>query len=117
MIKELFANSVWFLIYQVLVGLFPSLVHFYKARVFSKKSEKYFFKLMTDSLELRRQQQDNSRVDFLNYLLDLQKKTDLPTHILGAHIMTFLTDGFVTTASALAHCLLGVGLNFSISTN
>lgn len=77
-------------------------------QLFPPKTTKYFFDLMSGAIQLRRKQGNSSRIDFLNYLLQLQDKKKLPNEIMAANIMTFLTDGFITTAHSIAHCLLGV---------
>ncbi|XP_065365374.1 uncharacterized protein LOC135958399 [Calliphora vicina] len=112
MIHKLFDQSIMFLIYQIVVGLLPSLKHFYKMTLFPKKSRKFFFNLLQQSIDMRRQQNDGGdRVDFLNYLIQLQDKKGLSTNEMASHVMTFLTDGFITTASVIAHCLLGLARN------
>ncbi|XP_037827149.1 uncharacterized protein LOC119615139 [Lucilia sericata] len=112
MIKGLFGQNSMFLIYQILVGFLPSLKHFYKAKVFPDKSREFFFHLMQQSIDMRRQQGSvGERGDFLNYLLQLQDKKGLNTNEMASHIMTFITDGFITTASVVAHCLLELARN------
>lgn len=112
MIKSLFDQTFIFLAYQVAVGLVPSLKYFYKMRIFPENSRKFFFHLMQQTIDMKRQQGNgDERVDFLNYLLKLQDKKGLSTNEMASHVMTFLTDGFITTASVIAHCFLGVSRN------
>lgn len=92
-----------------MAGLIPGLRHFYKMSLFSDKSTKFFFNLMSQSIDVRRQQSNAAeRMDFLNYLLQLQDKKSLSTNVMVSHVMTFLTDGFATTAHTVNHCFLGV---------
>ncbi|XP_065362737.1 probable cytochrome P450 28a5 [Calliphora vicina] len=113
MITQIFEQNFIFIFYTIILGLFPSLSNFIKIRFFPKKSEEFFVKIMQDSVELRRSQKEQgvneSRVDFLNYILQLQEKKKLSTLDLAAHTMTFLSDGFETTGSVLSHALLLLG--------
>uniref|UniRef100_A0A1I8M3K8 Cytochrome P450 n=2 Tax=Musca domestica TaxID=7370 RepID=A0A1I8M3K8_MUSDO len=112
MIKKLFTLTPSQIVYQIIIAFLPSLNKYWKATFFSKTSTKYFFDLMADSIKLRRQEQSNkNRADFLNFLLQLQEKKNLSTTILTANAMTFLTDGFLTTAQSISHCLLGLARN------
>ncbi|XP_061399976.1 probable cytochrome P450 28d1, partial [Musca vetustissima] len=112
MIKNLFTLTPSQIIYQLTIAFLPSLKNYLKATFFSKASTKYFFDLMADSIRLRRQEQSNkNRADFLNFLLQLQEKKKLSNTILTANAMTFLTDGFLTTAHSISNCLLGLARN------
>ncbi|GBP04418.1 Probable cytochrome P450 28d1 [Eumeta japonica] len=66
-----------------------------------------------NSLNLRKSQRDKGvnedRVDFMNYLMQLQEKKNLTIPQLTSHTMTFLVDGFETTAGVLSHLLLLLG--------
>lgn len=97
---------------MTLVGLLPSLTKVKKLRFVPKPIEDFFIGLMESSLKHRKSQGVNEdRVDFLNYMLHLQEKKNLTLPELTSHTMTFLLDGFDTTANALAHCLLLVSLD------
>ncbi|XP_075154534.1 putative cytochrome P450 28d1 isoform X1 [Haematobia irritans] len=110
-VHELFKPSTSLILHQIAIALVPSLKNIWKVTFFSKSITKYFFDLMEGAIELRRKQGDNSRVDFLNFVLQLQDKKELPSKIMGANVMTFLTDGFFTTAHTIAHCLLELARN------
>ncbi|KAM7349409.1 putative cytochrome P450 28a5 isoform 2-T2 [Cochliomyia hominivorax] len=113
LITEIFEQNIILTLYTIVLGLFPSLSDFIKVRFFPKKSEDFFVKIMQDSIELRKKQKqqgiNEERVDFMNYILQLQEKKNLSTLDLAAHTMTFLSDGFETTGSVLSHTLLLLG--------
>lgn len=114
MITKIFEQNWIFVFYTLALGLFPSISNWYKIRFFPKDCEKFFLKVMQDSIDLRKEQiakgVNENRADFMNYMLQLQEKKNLPTLDLTAHTMTFLTDGFETTAIVLSHTLLLVSL-------
>lgn len=91
------------------VSLLPSLKKFYKVRFIPKNVEKFFEELMQTAVDMRKSQKgQKERADFLNYLLQLQTKKNLSTSDLTINTMTFLLDGYETTAAVLSHCLLFV---------
>ncbi|XP_044315498.1 probable cytochrome P450 28a5 [Drosophila rhopaloa] len=94
---------------------FPSLRHLIKLRFVPLKVEHFFVDLMGSAVEARRAQLANGklfeRTDFLDYILELGKKRSLDNRQLLAYSMTFLLDGFETTATVLAHLLLNLGRN------
>nr|AID61391.1 cytochrome P450 [Calliphora stygia] len=108
--KKLFDQSFILILYMTLVGLIPALTKIKKLRIVPKPIEEFFIGLMESSLSLRRKQREQGvnedRVDFMNYMLHLQEKKNLTLPDLTSHTMTFLLDGFDTTANALSHLLL-----------
>ncbi|KAL7740699.1 hypothetical protein ACLKA6_000065 [Drosophila palustris] len=86
---------------------------FFKLRVVPIKTEEFFIDLMQNAINARRAQlaasQKFERVDFLDYILQLAKKRNLDKRQVTAHTMTFLLDGFETTAGVLSHLLLLLG--------
>lgn len=99
-------------IFSALVGLVPGILKFYKKRFLTKNFENYFISLMTHAVDLRTilysDKSKEERADFLNYILELQKKKNLTKMEISAHTMTFVLDGFETVSSVLAHSLLMV---------
>ncbi|XP_061386361.1 probable cytochrome P450 28a5, partial [Musca vetustissima] len=94
-------------IYMIITGLLPMIAKIKKVRSISKEFEDYFVDLMEKSIEMRKSHAAaQERVDFLNYLLQLQAKKNLTHMELCAHAMTFILDGFETVSSILAHTLL-----------
>ncbi|TDG43571.1 hypothetical protein AWZ03_009999 [Drosophila navojoa] len=112
-IEELFKQSWAFIIYFIIVSTLPALRHVFKLRFVPLRIENFFVSLMQTAIDARQQQlavgKQFDRVDFLDYILQLGSKKNLNTRQLTAHTMTFLLDGFETTASVLSHMLLLLG--------
>ncbi|SPP79523.1 blast:TBC1 domain family member 19 [Drosophila guanche] len=106
MIKRVFEQSFGFIFYTMAANLWPPIRKFYSVALFAKDVEQFFFDIMEKCIVLRRENPKQNRDDFLNYMLQLQEKRGLDTVQLTSHTMTFLTDGFETTAQVLAHTLL-----------
>lgn len=53
-----------------------------------------------------RHKQNVDRADFINYMLQLQRRRNITTPEIASHVMSYMTDGFLTTATAITHCLL-----------
>lgn len=98
---------------MALANVIPVLTKFKKLRFVPKPIENFFIDLMEQSIRLREAQQqkglNEDRVDFMNYMLQLKQKKNLSIPEVTSHTMTFLLDGFETTAVVLSHCLLLVG--------
>ncbi|XP_028895402.2 probable cytochrome P450 28d1 [Zeugodacus cucurbitae] len=103
--KKIFNQTYIFRVYQLLTGFIPAVRNFYKMRFFPKDVEEFFIDLMQRTLDLRRKQ-NVDRVDFINYMLQLQQKRNISTPEITSHVMSYMTDGFLTTATAITHCLL-----------
>lgn len=118
--KQLFEQTFVFVVYGLIVGLLPWVKKYKKMRFFPKHIEKFFLDLMQTSFTMRKQQMERGmnkdRMDFMNYMLQLQEKKNLQIRDLTLHTMTFLLDGFETSAGGLSHCLLFVGV-FENKTN
>uniref|UniRef100_A0A1B0B047 Cytochrome P450 n=1 Tax=Glossina palpalis gambiensis TaxID=67801 RepID=A0A1B0B047_9MUSC len=112
-VKKLFDQSFYFLLPILLSNFLPSLRKFLKTGFLSKDSEQYFTDLIGKAIDLRKSGREEganeSRIDFLDYLLRLQEKKNLSTSRVIAYTMSFLVDGFETTGSTMAHCLLLLG--------
>lgn len=110
----MFQQSFFIILYTTLAGLIPSLTKIKKLRFAPQHIEDFFLDLMRSSLSLRKSQHEKDlnedRVDFLNYILNLQEKKNLTIPQVTSHIMTFLVDGFETTAGVLSFCLLLVSV-------
>ncbi|XP_005184312.1 probable cytochrome P450 28a5 [Musca domestica] len=113
MTKNIFDQSFVFIAYILLTGMLPWIKKVKKLRFIPKPVEEFFVNLMENSLSMRKEQKqkgvNENRVDFINYMLHLQEKKNLQIPELTAHTMTFLLDGFETTANVLSHCLLLLG--------
>lgn len=112
-IKDLFNQPWTFVLYFVLISTFPILQNVLKVRFVPQATERFFVDLMENAVKARRQQMSANkkfeRVDFLDYILQLASKRNLDGRQLTAYSMTFLLDGFETTASVLSHLLLFLG--------
>ncbi|XP_037953311.1 probable cytochrome P450 28d1 [Teleopsis dalmanni] len=106
MTLKVFKQSTFFILYTVIANLIPQIRKIYTARFFTKDVENFFFDLMSTSIDIKRKARDTTRLDYLNYVLQLQEKKNLTNIELISHTMTFLTDGFETTSAVLAHTLL-----------
>ncbi|KAH8297953.1 hypothetical protein KR018_002762 [Drosophila ironensis] len=111
MIKRVFDQSFGFIFFTILANLWPPIRKFYSVPLFAKDVENFFFDIMRNCIQLRKDSPVQQREDFLNYMLTLQEKKGLDTTELTSHTMTFLTDGFETTAGVLAHTLLLLARN------
>lgn len=112
-IKHLFNQSWTFVLYFVMIGTFPSLPNIFKLRFIPLPTERFFVDLMEQAVNARRVQMSAGkkfeRTDFLDYILQLAQKRNLDSRELTAYSMTFLLDGFETTASVLSHLFLFLG--------
>ncbi|KAH8265555.1 hypothetical protein KR038_010484 [Drosophila bunnanda] len=112
-INDLFNQPWTFMIFFILTSTFPILSKVIKLRFVPPHVEKFFIGVMGTAVEARRAQlasgKQFERTDFLDYILQLADKRSLDTRNLLAHTMTFLLDGFETTATVLSHMLLLLG--------
>ncbi|KAH8313387.1 hypothetical protein KR067_005149 [Drosophila pandora] len=111
MIKRVFEGSFAFIYFNVVANLWPPIRKLYGVPLFSKDVENFFFDIMKRCILIRKENPLQQRDDFLNYMLTLQEKKGLDSVELTSHTMTFLTDGFETTAGTLAHILLLLARN------
>lgn len=109
-ISSLFEQNITFIIFALVAGLCPSLTKFYKIRFLPKATEKFFVNLMASAIDLRKSENNKDRIDFFNFIMQLQEKKQLSNMQVTAHTMTFLFDGFETTSLVLSHVLLLVSV-------
>ncbi|ALC45485.1 Cyp28a5 [Drosophila busckii] len=109
--KNIFDQSWAFVINFGLLSIFPSLKRYKKVRFIPQHVEQFFVNLMQSAIDARKSEQSQQvqRVDFLDYILQLANKKQLNTRQLTAYSMTFLLDGFETTATVLSSTLLLLG--------
>ncbi|KAH8403265.1 hypothetical protein KR222_009330 [Zaprionus bogoriensis] len=112
-IKDLFAQPWTFVLYFILISTFPALQSILKLRFVPRATERFFVDLMENAVKARRAQLASGkkfeRNDFLEYMLQLANKRNLDSRQLTAHSMTFLLDGFETSAGVLGHLLMLLG--------
>ena len=99
--SQIFDPSGSAVAYFLLVMVFPFVKKFYKKSMVSKKVETFFTKLMNDAVKLRVESKIK-RDDYLNFLLELQKKKNLSNLDIAAHTITFFLDGFETSSGVAA---------------
>ncbi|XP_055845283.1 probable cytochrome P450 28d1 [Episyrphus balteatus] len=100
----LFDKTTIFSIYAVLAGFWPNIKHIYKGRIFQKAHENFFTKLIGSAFDAHQQQRMN-RGDFLSYIIQMREKKDLSLDDIVGHTMTFLLDGYTTSAMVMSLCL------------
>lgn len=95
-------DSVWNMIYAIL----PIARQISPSRFSSEQFTKWFIKLYTHAVQLRTKQ-NTARDDYLNFLIELKNRKNVPDNILHSHAYTLFLDGFETTSY-----MLGFALNY-----
>lgn len=117
-ITGLFEQPISFLLQIALISIFPLIRKLKTLRAIPKHVEVFFVDLMQNALDARKSQlkagKTFDRIDFLDYIMDLSRKENLDTRQLTAYTMTFLLDGFETTAAVMSHTLLLLGRDPSL---
>lgn len=101
---KLMSQSLSIQLYFLFVSLFPRMTNICRMRMVTHDTERFFADLMETAIRLRKETKSD-RVDFLNYLLQLQEKKNLSTLEMAAHTMTFFLDGFETSSILISNCL------------
>ncbi|CAD7092565.1 unnamed protein product [Hermetia illucens] len=101
---KLMSQSFIVQLYFLFLALIPKMTNICRMRMISTEIEKFFTDLMEAAIRLRKETKSD-RVDFLNYLLQLQEKKNLSTLEMAAHTMTFFLDGFETSSILISNCL------------
>lgn len=104
MSTSIFEPNLKLIVYFLLVQMFPFIQKIYKISFVPKRVESFFVQLMEDAIKLR-SEQTIDRDDYLNYLLVLKKKKNLPNIEMVAHTMTFFLDGLETSSIVIAHVI------------
>lgn len=99
---EMLKPSGKIIAYFTICTLFPFVKRFWKMPFASKHVDEYFITLMTDAIEMRKKL-NIERNDYLNYLLELQRKKNLSKLDMAGHTMSFFLDGFETSSAVIAH--------------
>lgn len=94
--------------YFFIVGIFPFIRHIFYVRFFPEITDRFFMKLTHSALQSRTALPNTTRQDFLQYMVELQQKKGISETEIVAHNLTFLFDGFETSATLISHCLLSV---------
>lgn len=101
------------MVYLVLTTFFPIIKRFWKKAFIPKKTENFFMKLTMDAVRMR-DEANNQREDFMNYVLNLRNKKNLSDIDIAAHAITFFLDGFETSSVALCFTMYYLGKNKQI---
>ncbi len=99
---SIFEPNLKLIIYFLMITVFPGIKKIYKMPFVSKRVESFFVQLMADAIKMR-EEHKVERDDYLNYLMQLKEKKNLPNIDMVAHTITFMLDGFETSSIAIAH--------------
>uniref|UniRef100_A0A1B0CWG5 Cytochrome n=1 Tax=Lutzomyia longipalpis TaxID=7200 RepID=A0A1B0CWG5_LUTLO len=80
--------------------IFPLFKRLYKYRLLNPKVRKYLEDMLMHGIAFRKES-PGSRDDFLAFLMQLQEKKGSSTNEMVAHALTFILDGFETSAIVL----------------
>lgn len=89
------------------MDVFPSLFKLFRIGFVPKDTETFFRDLMRQAIEHRKNNNINSQ-DYLDFLLQMQKKKSLSDLEVAANGITFFLDGLETSAIGMAHVLFEV---------
>ncbi|XP_067635174.1 probable cytochrome P450 309a2 [Eurosta solidaginis] len=85
---------------------FPWFRRFTNHRIFTDEVEKFFSQLTKDSYAMREKDAKNkNRVDYLNYIRQLEEKKNLSHNEIIGYLATVFVDGFDTAAAVAYHTL------------
>lgn len=110
--KRMMDPNLKTVILLMLHAVFPFLKNFLKSTFITKDIENFFLDLMHKALRYRK---DNNitRADYLDHLIQMKDKKNLSELDLAAHTVTFFIDGFDTSSVFIAHALYLVRLHVS----
>ncbi|XP_054729251.1 probable cytochrome P450 309a1 [Anastrepha obliqua] len=84
----------------------PWLRRFAQPRLFSIETNQFFSEVTKDALRFRQNDVNSqNRVDFLNYMREMQEKKNLSHDDVVGHMLTTMLDGFETSASVISHTI------------
>lgn len=91
--------------YRLIVwSIFPILKKIFPNRFISKEFSDWFIAMYQQAVDLRAKNKV-ARDDYLNYLLELQKRKNQLNVLTVAHAFTFFIDGFETTSYMLGNAI------------
>lgn len=108
--STIFKTSTIQNVYFVVASLFPIIQRFWSMSLIAKPVEKFFDKLTRDAVRMRTDHH-NTREDFLNFLIQLQKKKQLKNIDITAHAITFFLDGYETSSMVIANTIHHLSVN------
>lgn len=89
---------------MAIYSTFPFLHKFYPNQFTSTRFTDWFKATFDQAIRLRKEN-NISRDDYLNFLIELQNKKNLPMDLIYAHAYTFFLDGFETTSYILGNAV------------
>ncbi|CAO1400894.1 unnamed protein product [Diamesa hyperborea] len=111
--KKLMAPTGTFIFLMFLLGAVPFLKRFIKLTFVQQDVQLFFIDLMNQAIKYR---EDNniSREDFVDHLIELKNKKNISQLDMAAHTVTFLTDGFETSSIAISYAIYELGKNRNV---
>lgn len=100
----IFSFGLFDMIYFILVSLFPWITKIYSKSFISKEVTKFFCDLMKQAITLRNEKNIH-RDDYLNYLLELNKRKPMSEIEMAANTVSFFLDGYETSSMILSMTL------------
>lgn len=89
---------------------FPLLRKIIPEQFTSSEFTEWFKELYDQAVRLRKEN-NISRDDYLNYLIELQAKKNIPMDLIYAHAYTYFLDGFETTSYILGNAINNLAEN------
>lgn len=102
--RSLFRPSPLKLLYITLKSVFPYLFRMYDLPFVTKDITEFFVNLTDKAMGIRKAN-GIQRDDYLNFLLQMQKRKHLDLDDMTAHTITFFLDGYETSSIVLSHAL------------
>lgn len=102
--STIFQSDFAMIVYFILITFFPILKKVYTRPFVSKEVNDYFRDLMRQAIALRKEK-NIQRDDYLNYLLEMNKKKPMTEIEMAAHTVTFFLDGYETSSIVIAMTL------------
>ena len=112
MAKKLFSPSVMTILKIMIASAFPSLKKFLNIQFITDETNDFFMSLLSQSVAYR-MKQSITREDYLDYLIQLQKKKGFSNTDLAGHSITFFSDGLETSSVTIAYTLYEVRTDIS----
>uniref|UniRef100_A0A336LRC8 CSON013017 protein n=1 Tax=Culicoides sonorensis TaxID=179676 RepID=A0A336LRC8_CULSO len=106
--RNIMSNQIWS--HLAIISLFPFINKFYKGTYVDKTSEDFFIKLMRDATIHRKSSVEN-RLDYLDFLLDVQQRKGGSLLDIAANGLTFFLDGFDTSSIFMFNVLYELSKN------
>jgi cytochrome P450 family 6/cytochrome P450 family 28 len=107
--KKLLEPSATLILKIFLLASFPFLKNIVSIKFTADDVQSFFVDLMDQALKYR-EENNVQREDFLDYVINLQKKKNIDKLEMASHTISFFTDGFETSSLAICHALYEVSM-------